>query len=366
MTMKPLNTLLIALLITGATSTEAQTSTGPKAAPAKADKATAAPIKPTAAKPGTSPATTSTPATSAQDAADPILIKGATITVRASEFELEKKNVPADQRIDLFTDMNRIQRTLERLALNKLLMAELKKAGYDKRPDVVEELTYTMNQKLASMYVNHLNAETKLPDFEPLMKERYIVEKEKYAQPERVRVQHILVSTKSRSKDDAKKRAEEVRAKALAGADFTALAREYSDDPSVRRNGGDLGFVGRDSVVPPFAKAAFALQKTGDISDVVETEYGLHVIRFEDRKAAQIPPYEDLRKTFLEDAARDYRASAMRNYFSDLMEKEQPLANMDEVAKLLVNPQSEELKNINDRIQKEIRDTNQRPARRQQ
>lgn len=352
-------TLLFAPAAMAATATTGAAGTSPNAptktpakAPAKKDTAaTKAPqTAPVVAAPG-------------DNKADPVLIKGVSMEIRASEFELEKKNIPADQRLDLFTDINRIQRTLERLTLTKLLMTELQKSGYDKRPEVQQELNYVMSQKLAQMYVAHLNNEVKLPDFEPLMRERYLIEKDKYKQPERVRVAHILITTKSRSKEDARKRAEEVRTKALAGIDFNALAREYSEDPSVRRNGGDLGFVSKDSVVPAFGKAAFALKNKGDISEIVETEYGLHVIRYEERKPEEIPAYEELRKTFFEDAARDYRANAMRNYFADLMDKERPMANMDEVNKLLVSPQSEELKNVNEKIQKEIRDANPRGAR---
>lgn len=103
---------------------------------------------------------------------------------------------------------------------------------------------------------------------------------------ERITASHILVAFKgsrrakaeiTRSKAEAKQRAEEVRAKALKGADFAALAKEYSDGPSAGK-GGDLGAFGRNSMVKPFADAAFDL-KVGGISEVVETEFGFHVIK---------------------------------------------------------------------------------------
>lgn len=106
------------------------------------------------------------------------------------------------------------------------------------------------------------------------------------ADQDRISASHVLVSFKgsrrskpdiTRTKQEAKQRADEVRAKALKGEDFKALAKEYSDDSSAGK-GGDLGSFGRTSMVKPFADAAFAL-KPGGVSDVVETEFGFHVIQ---------------------------------------------------------------------------------------
>jgi len=104
---------------------------------------------------------------------------------------------------------------------------------------------------------------------------------------EKIAASHILVSYKEargaaptikRTKAQAKKRAEDVLKKAKAGGDFTALAKEYSDDPGSGPRGGDLGTFTRRQMVPPFADAAFAL-KPGDLSAIVETDFGFHIIK---------------------------------------------------------------------------------------
>ncbi|MEZ4223768.1 MAG: peptidylprolyl isomerase [Polyangiaceae bacterium] len=103
--------------------------------------------------------------------------------------------------------------------------------------------------------------------------------------PDRVRASHVLVayqgarrSQATRSKDEARKLAEAVLARAKAGADFADLARQHSDDSSAKAKGGDLGAFQREMMVKPFADAAFAL-KPGEVSGIVETEFGFHVIR---------------------------------------------------------------------------------------
>jgi parvulin-like peptidyl-prolyl isomerase len=104
---------------------------------------------------------------------------------------------------------------------------------------------------------------------------------------EKIGASHILVAYKdsrsaapniTRTKDQARKRAEDAMKKAKAGKDFAALAKEYSDDPGSGPKGGDLGVFPRNMMVKPFADAAFAL-KPGEISGIVETDFGFHVIK---------------------------------------------------------------------------------------
>ena len=101
---------------------------------------------------------------------------------------------------------------------------------------------------------------------------------------EQIRASHVLIAFKGarggraeRSKEEAKKLAEQVRARAASGTDFAKLASDHSDGPTKSR-GGDLGKFARGRMVKPFADAAFAL-KPGGISNVVETPFGFHVIK---------------------------------------------------------------------------------------
>lgn len=107
------------------------------------------------------------------------------------------------------------------------------------------------------------------------------------AEPEVIAAQHVLVAYKgakrvaptvTRSKADAKKRAEEALAKARKGDDFSELVKTYSDEPGAVDRQGSLGKFKREAMVKPFADAAFAL-KVGQVSDVVETDFGFHVIK---------------------------------------------------------------------------------------
>ncbi len=103
---------------------------------------------------------------------------------------------------------------------------------------------------------------------------------------EEVRARHILFSTQAglpeNRRDSIRSLAEAVWARAAGGEDFALLAEEFSDDRGSAAAGGDLGFFSRGEMVPPFEEAAFALQP-GETSGVVESDFGLHVIRLEER-----------------------------------------------------------------------------------
>jgi parvulin-like peptidyl-prolyl isomerase len=105
--------------------------------------------------------------------------------------------------------------------------------------------------------------------------------------PEAVAAQHVLIAYRGaknapkevkRSKKEARALAEEIAKKAKDGADFTGLVKEHSEDPGTKDRLGSLGKFTPDKMVKPFSDAAFAL-KVDEVSDVVETEFGFHVIK---------------------------------------------------------------------------------------
>jgi peptidyl-prolyl cis-trans isomerase SurA len=107
-------------------------------------------------------------------------------------------------------------------------------------------------------------------------------------QPEAVKLSHILLEIRpsSETMDSLKSKAERIRELAREGEDFARLASTYSDDPT-GENGGDLGFFKKGDMIPKFEGVAFAL-KPGEISDVVETEFGYHIIKVEERQDDQV------------------------------------------------------------------------------
>ncbi|BBO91231.1 peptidylprolyl isomerase [Desulfosarcina ovata] len=141
-----------------------------------------------------------------------------------------------------------------------------------------------------------------------------------FRRPEQVKASHILVQVPTTA-DEAKK------AEALAsiqglkqrindGEPFADLAREYSDCPSKAR-GGDLGFFSREQMVQPFSEAAFALQP-GQVSDVVTTRFGYHLIRVTERKPETTVAFDEARETISERLRQEQKEEKIDNYIEKL------------------------------------------------
>ena len=118
-----------------------------------------------------------------------------------------------------------------------------------------------------------------------------------FEQSEQVRAHHILVKVDPKGdasqKAESHKKIEKIQQKLHKGEDFTALAKEFSQCPSSAK-GGDLGYFNRGQMVKPFEDAAFAL-KPGEVSDIVETKFGYHLIKVVDKKPKSTIAYEDVK-----------------------------------------------------------------------
>jgi peptidyl-prolyl cis-trans isomerase D len=122
---------------------------------------------------------------------------------------------------------------------------------------------------------------------------RYQQNASMYSTPEQVRASHILLKTEGKDKAEVRKQAEQVLAKVKAGGDFAALAKQYSEDTS-KDQGGDLDYFGRGRMVKPFEDAAWALE-VGQTSGIVESEFGFHIIKLTDKKAATTRTLDEVR-----------------------------------------------------------------------
>lgn len=146
---------------------------------------------------------------------------------------------------------------------------------------------------------------------------------ETFTQPEQVRASHILITLDAKAADADKKKAKE-KAEGLlkqikAGADFAKLAQENSGCPSSKQ-GGDLGYFGKGQMVKPFEEAAFAM-KAGDVSGVVETQFGYHIIKLTEKKAPSKIPFNDVKARIADSLKRKKVSEAINGIMEDAKKK---------------------------------------------
>jgi len=142
---------------------------------------------------------------------------------------------------------------------------------------------------------------------------------DQFQQPERVRASHILImvpkDADTAAKTAARGKAAEILKDVKAGKDFAELARQHSQDPGSAQNGGDLGFFQQGQMVGPFNDAAFSLNP-GQVSDLVETEFGFHIIKVAEKQAARTVPLDEVRpqlEQYLERVNRQQQTEAFVN-----------------------------------------------------
>ncbi len=131
--------------------------------------------------------------------------------------------------------------------------------------------------------------------------------------PKKRRVSHILIklspSASEKEQENAKKKIEEIQKKLEGGADFTTLAKKYSQDTSSAKKGGDLGFFTYSEMIPSFSKAAFSLKKEDEVSRIVKTPFGYHIIKLTGIKQAYTKSFQEVkpqvRKLWMEQKNED-------------------------------------------------------------
>jgi peptidyl-prolyl cis-trans isomerase C len=152
----------------------------------------------------------------------------------------------------------------------------------------------------------------------------YYDENPAFFQPaDQIRASHILIKLGTQlnkaQKTEKLEKLDKIRARAVAGEDFAELAKEFSEGPSGPK-GGDLGFFDAEQMVKPFADVAFAME-VGEVSEVVKTQFGFHIIKVFERKKGASAAYEDVKEQIDEILKRQRTRGAISNYALGLREK---------------------------------------------
>lgn len=276
----------------------------------------------------------------AAPAKEEILLKNNLAAVTVADYETELSRLPEDLRSGVELSAQRISQILSNILVIKTLAAEATQKKMDEDPETKRLLKWANEKNLAMLRMEKIVAEgqaavnNKATDFDVRAREIYKTEQDKYKEPPMTRASHILVDFKSRTKEEALKRAQEVRKLALEGKPFADLAKEYSDDPSAKQNQGDLGFFTATQMVKPFADAAFAMDKPGAISEVVESSFGYHVILLHEKKPGGVQPFEKVKGGIINALKEKQGAEARAEYIKKISSDSKLVVNQEAIAKL--------------------------------
>ena len=241
-------------------------------------------------------------------AADPVVISASGVEVRRSEFERTLRSLPPEyQQYALGPGKRDLAENILRM---KLLAAAGRAEGLDQSPEVVTQLEMMRENLVANAHLQRMQGTFEISEEE--LRQAYDVNKSQY---EKANARHILIAFKGSpavqpgkpelTEEEAKAKAEELKQKIAGGASFEEIAQAESDDVGSGANGGSLGEFGRGQMVPEFEEAAFTTP-VGEVSDVIRTQFGYHLVRVDSRGADS---FEEVRDA-LERAERSKRVQA--------------------------------------------------------
>jgi peptidyl-prolyl cis-trans isomerase C len=219
---------------------------------------------------------------------------------------------PKDIQAMLLNNRDYLARIARSLLVDTRVADQAKAAGYLTRPDVKAQIARETRGVLSRAYIGDMLEQktANMPDMTALAKERYNAEKSQYLIPEAFRIAHILIAVNVEDENyneaESRAKAEKILNELRAGGDFSNLAKAHSEDQGSASGGGELPWATKGRFAPPFEKTAFAL-KPGEVSGLVRTRFGFHIIKLLERRAESTRSFDEVKAQILEKLKKEYQ-----------------------------------------------------------
>jgi peptidyl-prolyl cis-trans isomerase C len=266
--------------------------------------------------------TPGSPGSSAKEVAKkegPALAKVGGEIITLDEFERELTSLPEYTQKRMNTTEEK-KKHLEKMIDEVLLLQEAERRGLAQDEEIQAKVDRYRNRLITEKLYREIATErSKVGDEEILA--YYQEHKDRFQQKERIRVRQILIllppDASPEKEAAAKQKAQEALNRVKAREDFALLAKEYSEGPAASR-GGDLGYFSRGRMVPEFEEVAFSLKEVGDVSDLVRTKFGFHIIELTGRQPAQELPMEEVKDRIVRQLESERRREVRQSLAEEL------------------------------------------------
>ncbi|MCB1886650.1 MAG: peptidylprolyl isomerase [Rhodocyclaceae bacterium] len=262
---------------------------------------------------------------SAQADDEALLAKSPEATVTVTDLQAELATVPADRMNALRAEPSVAARVVADIHLRRRLAKRAEDAGLPDDVVLRTRLKLLRERVLAEAYLQEMS-ERDITDeaVSKLAQSEYRAQPERFQRDPEVQVRHILLKANECEADRGLSKAEDLRQRVLNGEAFDALAMEFSQDPGSAPKGGDLGYVPRGRTVKPFEDAAFALESPGDVSEVVESQFGFHIIQLEAKRSAGLIPYPEVQAGLEQEIEARLQAAARKKLLEEALASDTP------------------------------------------
>ena len=236
-----------------------------------------------------------------------ILLSAGEIAVTAQDLQQQLLLLSEAERARVLAEPNSIKGFLRRIYQSKRMTAEAERLKLDDDPLVQVQLASQRQQILAAALREHTRKQIQSPDFAVLAREHYAARRDEFQLPDQFKAAHILKKVQCDCDREKQRQAiEQLRIRLQAGEDFAALAKAESDDAGSAAKGGDLErWLKREDLVAPFADALAQLEP-GQLSGVVETQFGFHLIKKLDGQPARLQSFDEVRESLEQRLRQSY------------------------------------------------------------
>jgi peptidyl-prolyl cis-trans isomerase C len=269
-------------------------------------------------------------------AQDAILATSGTLRITTEDLRADFMRMPEQARNLASADINSVRQSVGNLMVRRAMAAEAERLKLDQSDQVQRQLALLRDRILSDAWLAVVDQKNEVTneELERLAQKKYNEEAfTRFKEQTPIKVRHILFE----KSDEGKKFANEILTKLRGGADFAENAQKYSKDPGSASRGGDLGKVSRGRMVPAFEEAAFALKQNGDLSEVIETGFGYHIIRIDEVSTERIVPFAEVKTGLIQEVASkirtDARNAAAANMFKQVKLSEEAITGFAEAAK---------------------------------
>ena len=206
------------------------------------------------------------------------------------------------------------KRLLEEMVMETVLLQEARRRGLEHDPEVDRLVKEARRQVLLGRLLETVRQSKQIQVPDEDVKKFYEANKNNFMEPETSRASHILVA----DEETAKKALERLK----AGESFAKVAGELSTDPSSKTKGGDIGYFAKGQLIPDFEKACESL-KTGELSAIIKTQLGYHIIQLTDKKPAHQHPLEEVQDQIRRQLGTQQQQRQVESFVQELRAKAQ-------------------------------------------
>jgi peptidyl-prolyl cis-trans isomerase C len=244
-------------------------------------------------------------------------VDGEIITM--AEFSSELDKIPTNMKM-LVVSQSGKRNFLDRLIVKRLLLKEANKENIEKDKEFQDRLQDIREQLvIESLLKRKVQLNLNVTDAD--LKKFYDTNRDQFKRDREIETSQIVLKTEQEAK--------EIQARLIKGETFEDLARTYSIDPSAKATGGKIGYHPKGTLIPEYEEAAFKLARVGQLSPIVKTQLGFHIIKLEGTKAPSFVPFDEVKEFIKQKMGQEKQAEVLEKYIGELKQKAKITINED-------------------------------------